>query len=857
MTLSGAATGHSPASPPLISLDEGICHALGLDGVGVLVLDGGHRPVQVNERFLVLFEFAGAATPEVSSLDQVAAWLHAPGSPIRFVLPQAAVPRPTGPVQLTLADGRQIVARAAPLTADAMPDGPRVWLFRDVTEAERAAHSARLLAKAADLLGRTLDYEVLAASLARLAVPDLADWCSVDIIGDDGAFHRVGAAHLDEAGAALLVELDRLFPIRAAEGHLRGQVVVTGRSIALFDIDDETLRGIARDDRHAQMLRRLGMRAAIWVPLAVGDEILGVMSFGRGEDPRGREPYGPATLSLGEDLARRATLALRNARTHRQLRDREQQQAAVAALGQAAASGGELQSLFDEAVERLAGMLHVEYAEILELPPGGDSLRLVSGVGWSPGLVGEATVGAGLDSQAGYTLASGNAVIVHDLRDEPRFSGPALLHDHGVISGMSVTIGGPTGHWGVLGIHSWSRRHFTSDDVHFLESVANVLAAAIERRRAEAALRDREVRLEMTLAASRTGFWDWQVPSDELFWSEEICRLHGLPPGGGPKTVAEYLDLVHPDDREQFRDAVRDALERDGLFDLEFRIVWPDGSVHWTNGMGRAFRDATGAAVSMTGLGRDITDRKRAEEERDALIAAERERGVLRDAFIGVVSHELRTPITTIYGGVKLLSRAGGMQHGVDRAEVIADIEAETDRLGRLVEDLLVLSRAERGHIEIESEPIKVALVAARALRSEASRWPAINFTMPEPNGLPLASGDETAIEQVIRNLLSNAAKYSPDGTTVTLWLEGDEHGVNVRVLDEGRGLTPDEADRLFELFFRSADATRTAPGAGIGLFVVRRLVEAMGGRAWASPRPEGGSEFGFTLPAFGMEEES
>jgi PAS domain S-box-containing protein len=857
--------GSSVASPS--PLDPSIAEILGRDGLGVLVLDADGRPLQANARLLAQLSPATevtngggprSASAATNALAMVEAWLGGDGGLVAASVGAALVagPDPAGTVEVALSDGRRAVVRTAALPDPAGGPPRSLLLLRDVSAARQGEESARVLARAADLLGRTLDYDVLAASLARLAVPDLADWCSVDVLGDDGAFHRIGAAHVDDAGAALLVELDRRFPIEPAAGHLRGQVVATGQPIALYSIDDAVLRRISRDEAHAAMLRRLGMRAAIWVPLAVGDEILGVLSFGAGEDRLDREPFGPATLALGEDLARRASLALRNARTHRQLRDREQQQAVVAALGHAAAAGLELEALFDEAVRRLADTLRLDLTKVLELLPDRLALRLVSGVGWQPGLVRHAVVGSELASQAGYTLAGNQPVIVEDLRTETRFSGPALLHDHGVVSGMSVVIETATGPWGVLGVHSTGRRRFTRDDVHFLQSVANILGTAIERRQSEIALRERDDRLEMTLAASRTGFWDWEIATDRLFWSDEICRLHGLDPSEAPTSVERYLDLVHPDDRARFQHEVGGALERGEQFDFEFRIVWPDGSIRWTNGVGRVFLDDDGRPMRMAGLGRDITDRKRAEEERDALLDAERERNRLRDAFIGVVSHELRTPITTIYGGVKLLGRPRAIDEA-SRRDVLADIEAEADRLSRLVEDLLVLSRAERGQIEIDAEPIQVSLVAARTLRAEAARWPAIRFESPSgATPMPLVSGDATAIEQVLRNLLGNAAKYSEAGTSVELRLESDQHEVRIRVLDRGRGFDPPEAASLFDLFYRSPEATRAASGAGIGLYVVRRLVEAMGGRVWAVPREGGGSEFGFTLPVLRLDDE-
>lgn len=175
------------------------------------------------------------------------------------------------------------------------------------------------------------------------------------------------------------------------------------------------------------------------------------------------------------------------------LRVRALQQQAIAALGEVALRQPDLQTVFDEATTMVAETLDVEYCKVLESLPGGTELLLRSGVGWKEGLVGEATVDTGMNSQAGYTLVSDAPVVVNDLRTEERFSGPALLTEHGVISGMSCVIRGTSGAaWGVLGTHSTRTITFTEEDVNFLLAVANVLGAAIQRKEAEEALRDRE-----------------------------------------------------------------------------------------------------------------------------------------------------------------------------------------------------------------------------------------------------------------------------------------------------------------------------------------------------------------------------
>jgi len=200
----------------------------------------------------------------------------------------------------------------------------------------------------------------------------------------------------------------------------------------------------------------------------------------------------------------------------------------------------------------------------------------------------------------------------------------------------------------------------------------------------------------------------------------------------------------------------------------------------------------------------------------------------LRDAFIGVISHELRTPITTIYGLARILRQRGDALDPVARADALADIEAESDRLYRLVEDLLVLSRAESGAVAIEPEPINLARLVGHIVEAEQQRRPDRHFVVTAPGYLPLIEAEATYVEQVVRNLLTNAAKYSEPPSDIDIELSVGEADVVVRVLDRGIGVDEEASAHAFELFYRTKEASRTASGAGIGLFVCRQLVEAI-----------------------------
>ena len=228
-------------------------------------------------------------------------------------------------------------------------------------------------------------------------------------------------------------------------------------------------------------------------------------------------------------------------------------------------------------------------------------------------------------------------------------------------------------------------------------------------------------------------------------------------------------------------------------------------------------------------------------------VTAARERDQARDAFIGMLSHELRTPITTIYAGSKLLARDRGLA-AETRAGIFEDIHSEAERLHRLVEDVVALTRFGEGALEVGSEPVLLQRILPAVARSEAGRWPGGSIEVRLQPDLPPVSADATYVEQVVRNLLANAMKYGEPGSPVAIVGTHGEDEVLVRVLDDGPGFPEAEGDALFQLYYRSPTVSRKTSGSGIGLYVCARLIDAMGGRVWAKNRAAGGAEFGFAL---------
>ncbi len=801
----------------------------------ILVVSTDREVVYYNDHFLAMWEISADVVARRSSTELVAAVRDKLVDPETFAARADYLynhPLAESHEELLFRDGRVLERFTGPVTNDGGDPQGRVWFFRDVTAERRAQASSDVLALSGELFAAPLDAERTLGELADLVVPRMADWAAVDVVDEHHMFRRLGVAHVRPEGTDLLRKLHERYPLRANEGHLRGRVLATLEPIALYDVDDTELRALARDETHFAMLRDLGLRSAMWVPLTVRDRVVGVLSVGYGEGVR---RYSASDLGVLRELARRAALAVDNALLYRAVERTEIRQATLATLGQEALAGLDYDKLAQMSAESLARVMDVPFVEVLALEPNRRELLLVAGVGWQEGLLGRATVKAGLDSQGGYTLATVGPVVVDDLLSETRFEPPPLLADHGVVSGLTVVIGTPPNPYGVLGTHVVHRRVFAEDDVNFVQAVANVLAAALERR-------NDDERLSALAVAEQARAAQLKGVIESIGDAVVVCDAVGSVLLSNP--AADVLLAGHLGD---------------GLAGTMRAFHWPTGHLagELSPGQGLELRvadqteemwvelsafpilggDDTAGAGGTILVMRDVT--------------AARNARVVRDAFLGVLSHELRTPVTTIYGSSEILSRKSAAVMSEElRREMYDDIRSEADRLYRLVENLLVLSRVERQGLTIDAEPVLLQRLIPRVTESEATRWPTAAWKTELPADLPPVAAEDTYIEQVLRNLLGNAAKYGGDGP-VTVSAEDTGRTVTVRVADAGPGFPEDEAGQLFDLFYRSPTAVKRASGAGIGLFVSRQLVNAMGGRLTARNRPEGGAEFAFSVPVF------
>ena len=327
------------------------------------------------------------------------------------------------------------------------------------------------------------------------------------------------------------------------------------------------------------------------------------------------------------------------------------------------------------------------------------------------------------------------------------------------------------------------------------------------------------------------------------YHNEEFGRLLG-PPAPTTDGRDEHAILApllqadgapHADGEDPFDLVTRDA---EPVTRVPVMVQRPDGDTGAASvTMAPLIRDGgevIGAAVYAESMSEDLTD------------------PALQDAFVAVLSHELRTPITSIYGGTQLLLR--DRMPAPLRSTIIRDIASEAERLQGLVEDLLAITRIDRGLVAGDREPILLQHLTSAAAVAEQRRWPGHRIEVHADVDLPAVAGDEGFTLQVLRNLISNAVKYGPPDEPVIVTARASGDRVSVEVLDRGPGFPAGTGADAFRLFYRSPAVATRIDGSGIGLFVARGLVEAQGGRIWVGERPGGGAEVGFDLPVYELD---
>ena len=361
-------------------------------------------------------------------------------------------------------------------------------------------------------------------------------------------------------------------------------------------------------------------------------------------------------------------------------------------------------------------------------------------------------------------------------------------------------------------------------------SLLVVGATLAEREAATKSLALTAARLGEAQSLAHIGSWEWDVGPDLVTWSDELYRIFGLQRGDQTLTYETYLHLVHPDDREFTAEIVGRALQTGDPFAFEHRVLRSDGEERIVLGRGHVVRQE-GRAATMVGTAQDVTEQRQVEK--------------LREDILSAVSHELRTPLTSILGFALTLEKHRETLTPETMDETVKALVGAARRLERLLSDLLDVERLRRGLVVLAREQIDVGELVERVVAD----YPLDGRELHVDIHPVVAEVDRAKIERIVENLVGNAVKHTPEGSSIDVRLETRGRDLLLVVGDHGPGIPDEYKEVIFETFNRGPSILSLTPGAGIGLALVARFAAVHGGRSWVEDTPGGGASFHVLLP--------
>ena len=733
-------------------------------------------------------------------------------------------------------------------------------VVRDITARKRAELTLRFLAQASAKLSASLEQRATLRTVAELAVPELGDWCLVDLVEPDGSFERVavGTADPSQLGLARLAERHYGPPSPDAR-HGVARVTRTLATEVVNDVGDDVIGDITRDPEHARLFRAVALRSYLCAPLIAHDRLLGTLTLTSSQ----RHRYDPDTVALAEELAHRSALALDNAHLF------ERAQAEIAERTRAEA---ELRASRDQLEAILGGMADGALVQ-------DEAGRFVYANEAAAHLAGFRSAAEYIDAMADE-ISAGLDVVAADgrpfeyeqlpARRALRGEEPAEMviqfrrRDTGETRWSLTRARAVTGADGqplaISIFHDLTDRISTEHRLRFLAEAGARLGTSLDEHETLSAIAD--------LAVDTLSDWAVVYAADDGGKSLRRTVVANRDPERVP--IVQQLEARYPpraNDSSSLWHVLRDgtpALIRDVPDAMLVQVAENADHLDLLRSLELCSMlyvplQARGRTIGALGLFTTTLSRRRLTPEDLALVeeigrraalavdnarlyAEAREAVRARDEFLSLASHELRNPVAALSGAAQLLARYRRRgQLDIERIErYVATIEHTAAHLVGLTEDLLDVGLLQQGRLPLRFREVDLAdLVRGAAARQQTrGQFPRLQFEpMCEP--CPLVA-DAHRLEQVLTNLLDNAAKYSPRGEPIDIELAGDEHGILLTVRDRGIGLPLGAEERIFEPFGRAANATeRNIPGLGLGLYICRQIAERHGGRLWAESAGE------------------
>ena len=341
------------------------------------------------------------------------------------------------------------------------------------------------------------------------------------------------------------------------------------------------------------------------------------------------------------------------------------------------------------------------------------------------------------------------------------------------------------------------------------------------------------------------GGWTIDILQNRIEWSDETYRIFGVP-GKTGIVYRTFLENVHPDDRDLIDRAWQEAL-KGKAYDIEHRLL-VDGKTRWVREKADVQFDDAGRPVSAIGFVQEITEQKKAE---NALLEMDR----MKNEFISTAAHELRTPLTAMMGFTEFLltpEQFGGFS-AEQQQDFLKTVYDKGKALSRIIDDLLDISHIERGHsvtLDLRENDLREVLGKAVEFCRMHNPRRLFRLELPEEPGPALILIDRHRINQVLENLLGNAVKYSPEENEISITARSVPVGWEIRVTDRGIGMSPEQAARIFDRFYRADASDTAASGLGLGMSIAKQIIEAHGGSIEVASVAQQGTTITCTLPS-------
>lgn len=357
---------------------------------------------------------------------------------------------------------------------------------------------------------------------------------------------------------------------------------------------------------------------------------------------------------------------------------------------------------------------------------------------------------------------------------------------------------------------------------------------------------------DLALASSHVGLWNWDIQADKVTADNQLYDLLGLSVKDAACTYKDFLELTHPEDRERVENAIQSAIENKTEFQVEFRVIHADKSIHYLESRGGVHYHG-GKPLLMTGVTCDMTSHHLAEEDLKKAKEIAEEASRSKTGFMARISHDLRSPLNGIIGFAELMYHGKVGSISSEHKEYLGDILMSARQLLILINDVVDLAKVESGKMEFHPEKINLQKILdeTESIFQHMIKEKNINFEIIVDPNLTAMVIDPTRLKQVIYNYVSNALKCTQDNGVVKIQVTpNDKKTFRLSVIDNGIGIKENDLQRLF-IEFQQIDPTiaKKYSGTGLGLALAKHIVEAQGGHVGVSSEYGKGSEFYVTLP--------